>query len=86
MRSDSTRIHTCFLEAANDKVVVHDVLHEQTCTGWSMQVSSYSKLRLDPEEVCRIFTGAGLQASIGPGPRGQIRLIAENVRKETGAG
>lgn len=79
VRSDATRIHTCFLEAANDKVVVHDVLHEQTGAGWAMQVSSYSKLRLDPEEVCQIFTRAGLQASIAPGPRGQIRLIADKL-------
>lgn len=77
VRSDATRIHTCFLEAAADKVVVHDIVHEQTDAGWSMQVSSYTKLRLDPEEMCRIFTRAGLRASIGPGPRGQLRLIAD---------
>jgi SAM-dependent methyltransferase len=76
VRSDATRIHTCFLEAAGDKVVVHDILHEHARDGWSMQVSSYAKLRLDPEQVCRTFTRAGLRASIGPGPRGQLRLIA----------
>lgn len=77
VRSDATRIHTCFLEAADDKVVVHDIVHDQTGAGWSMQVSSYKKLRLDPEEMCRLFTRAGLRASIGPGPRGQLRLIAD---------
>lgn len=79
VRSDATRIHTCFLEAVEDKVVVHDILHEQGDAGWSMQVSSYTKVRLDPDEVRRIFTRAGLRSSIGPGPRGQLRLIAEKA-------
>lgn len=77
VRSDATRVHTCFLEAAGDKVVVHDIVHEQASAGWSMQVSSYAKLRLDPEQARRIFTRAGLQPSVAPGPRGMLRLIAD---------
>jgi SAM-dependent methyltransferase len=77
VRSDETRIHTCFLEAAGDKVVVHDILHEQAGAAWAMQVSSYEKLRLVPEDVRRLFALAGLRVSLGPGPRGMVRLVAD---------
>lgn len=77
VRSDATRIHTCFLEAAGDKVVVNDILHERVGPGWSMQVSSYEKVRVAPEDVGRMFARAGLRVALGPGPRGMVRLVAD---------
>lgn len=77
VRSDAQRIHTCFLEERGERVLVHDIVHENRQGQWSMQISSYAKLRLSPEAVRQEFSSSGLRASIGPGPRGMVRLIAE---------
>ncbi len=46
VRSDDSRIHTCFLEYFADHVQVYDLLHEKTDGGWKQSVSSYPKLIL----------------------------------------
>lgn len=51
VRSDSERIHTCFLEAMEERVRVHDIIHERVHDAWAMKVSSYQKLRLSSEAV-----------------------------------
>lgn len=78
VRSDAHRIHTCFLEEQDDRVLVHDIVHENRQGQWSMQVSSYAKLRLSPEAVRGIFSSSGLRALITRGPRGMVRLLAGN--------
>lgn len=77
VRSDASRIHTCFIEEAGDAVCVHDILHEKQDDKWSMRVSSYKKLRLAPESVREDFAEAGLAATVGAGPRGMVKLVAE---------
>jgi SAM-dependent methyltransferase len=47
VRSDENKIMTCFLEFENqDSVVVHDLVHMRQDSGWSLNKSSYRKLRL----------------------------------------
>ena len=77
VRSDANRIHTCFLEEQSDRVLVHDMLYEKQADRWSMQVSNYTKLRLSPAAVCRIFQSVGLTTSVVAGPRGMVRLTAD---------
>jgi SAM-dependent methyltransferase len=77
VRSDSNRIHTCFLEAMPTRVLVHDIIHERVQDGWSLKVSSYEKLRLSPETVVRAATQAGMYCRIEPGPRGMVKILAE---------
>jgi hypothetical protein len=76
VRSDPDQILTCFLEDLGATVQVHDVLHRRQGEGWSLQVSSYAKLKLDPAEVCTAFTRAGLGAHTVPGARGMVKLVA----------
>ncbi len=78
VRSDSQRIHTCFLEPAAERVIVHDIIHERCDTGWSQRVSSYAKLRLFPETVIQAAEGAGLSCRSGPGPRGMLTIVAHH--------
>ena len=59
VRSDDTRILTCFLEYHPEHVLVHDLLHECSAKGWSQRVSSYRKLRLDPDWVVGRLMSAG---------------------------
>jgi SAM-dependent methyltransferase len=76
VRSDSGRIHTCFLEELPEHVAVHDLIHERADTGWSMKVSSYRKLRLAPGAVRDALNAAGLETVIEPGPRGMVKITA----------
>jgi SAM-dependent methyltransferase len=77
VRSDNSRILTCFLEELPQHVRVHDILHELTPDGWGMKVSSYEKLRLRPDEVRTIFQSAGLRATLSQGARGMVQLVAD---------
>jgi SAM-dependent methyltransferase len=77
VRSDSERVHTCFLEAKRTRVQVHDIIHERVQDGWSMKVGSYQKLRLSPDTVVQAATGAGMSCRVDPGPRGMVKIIAE---------
>jgi len=76
VRSDADRILTCFLEYSDDAVAVHDILHERAGAQWTMQVSSYRKLRLPPGWVVSCLESQGLSVQREPGIGGMIRLIA----------
>lgn len=77
VRSDAERILTCFLEEADQHVVVHDVFHERRDAAWEMRASSYRKLRLSPTAVVDAATAAGLRCTVGDGPRGMVEVRAE---------
>jgi SAM-dependent methyltransferase len=81
VRSDSERIQTCFLEAMDERVRVHDIIHERVHDAWAMKVSSYEKLRLAPEAVLRAAEGVGLRCCIEPGPRGMVMVISESASR-----
>jgi SAM-dependent methyltransferase len=76
VRSDDSRIHTCFLEEGSTHMDVHDVIHERSGGTWRMQVSSYRKLRLSPEWVMAALRDAGLEPAMSQGPRGMIQVVA----------
>lgn len=62
VNGDSDRVMTCFLEYANqDVVVVHDLVHRREADGrWTLQKSSYPKLRLPADWVASALEDAGL--------------------------
>lgn len=76
VRSDDSRIFTCFLEYADDRVQVHDIIHERTGSVWDMKVSAYWKLRLDPAWVKQRLEDHGFVVTLGPGMSGMVRIIA----------
>jgi len=76
VRSDADRIHTCFLEEEPDRMLVHDIVHERHGGTWSMRVSRYPKLRLDPDVVVRTLERHGLEVARDPGPRGMVQIVA----------
>jgi hypothetical protein len=77
VRSDSDRIHMCFLEEQSEHVVVHDVLHERVDNDWTVKVSSYENLRLSPFAVNDALLEVGLKSSVSPGPRGMVKVVAD---------
>jgi SAM-dependent methyltransferase len=76
VRSDSNRILTCFLEAANERINVHDLIHERDQGQWRLKVSSYRKLRLPPSVVEKVLKQYGLKVQVAAAPRGMMRIVA----------
>ena len=76
VRSDEDRILTCFLEYSEDAVTVHDIRHERIGSQWTMQVSSYRKLRLSPDWIVRSLESQGLSVRREAGMAGMVRVIA----------
>jgi SAM-dependent methyltransferase len=60
VRSDESRVHTCFIEYETERVIVHDVVHTKTDSGWQTQVSAYPKLRLDLDLLIEVASRHGL--------------------------
>ena len=79
VRSDDTRILTCFLEYEDAIVRVHDILHERTTEGWQTRVSHYPKLRLSPQYLMGRLDANGFSVRREAGLNGMVRLVA---RKE----
>jgi len=76
VRQDDDRMLTCVLEYRDTTVIVHDLVHERTGSGWTLRVSHYPKLRLDPAWVCAALTSRGLAARREAGPAGLVRVVA----------
>jgi 2-polyprenyl-3-methyl-5-hydroxy-6-metoxy-1,4-benzoquinol methylase len=76
VRSDNTRLLTCFLEYESKSILVHDILHERTADGWAMRVSHYRKLRLAIGELLALMESAGFEVRREAGVRGLVRLVA----------
>jgi len=79
VRSDENRILTCFLEYGEDTVTVHDLLHERANGQWQQRVSSYRKLRLQPQWVAAKLAGLGLKVRAGTAPAGMTLVAATKV-------
>ncbi len=76
VRSDDTRILTCFLEYEPEVVLVHDILHQRTQEGWQTRVSHYRKLRLLPEPLIASLESHGFNVRREVGMQGMVRLVA----------
>ena len=76
VRSDEQRILTCFLEYSEDKVIVHDLLHQRENDHWCKHVSSYPKLRLAPEWVASLLINHGLEVRRDTSSGGMVRVVA----------
>jgi SAM-dependent methyltransferase len=75
VRSDGSRILTCFLEYGADRVTVHDLLHERENDRWRQRISSYLKLRLRPQSVVERLTKLGFVVRLDVGMSGMIRVM-----------
>lgn len=76
VRSDATRILTCFLEYQADRVTVHDLLHVHEDEGWRVHVGSYPKLRLDQASVLGDLETAGFSVEESTNRQGLITIVA----------
>lgn len=60
IRSSPDRIFTCFLEYRDDTVLVSDILQRRSGDGWTLEISSYVKLRLSMDWVADVLDAEGL--------------------------
>ncbi len=74
VRSDEGRIHVCFLEYQPGKILVHDIIHTRTDSGWQTTVSAYPKLRLSPDALITIAESNGLLLTHRATNRGMVHL------------
>jgi SAM-dependent methyltransferase len=79
VRSDDSRIFTCFLEYSPEWVTVHDLVHEKTPSGWQQKVSAYRKIRLDPAWVIAELHRLGLVMTHRSAARGMTILVAQKT-------
>jgi SAM-dependent methyltransferase len=76
VRSDDSRIFTCFLEYQEQYLEVHDLLYQKKFEQWSMQVSSYRKLRLAPHWVKNCLEAKNLTIVRDELINGMVCLVA----------
>jgi SAM-dependent methyltransferase len=76
VRSDSSRIFTCFLEYETDTVKVHDLVYTKTDEAWQFAGSYYRKLRLSQDWVAEQIERAGFAGLESSVANGLVTLIA----------
>jgi len=59
VKADDSRMLTCLLEYSTETVQVTDLVWERQTEGWRQSVSSYRKLRLDPDWVRNVLEQLG---------------------------
>lgn len=71
-------------EYGQNTVIVLDILHTRTVSGWEMSVSTYPKIRFDPAWAATELERLGLQVCRAPGQRGMVRDVAQKSGQSEG--
>lgn len=77
VRSDHTKIHTCFLEYFDEHVQIYDLLHVKENQQWIQKVSSYPKLILPISLIKSFMNKAGFSVICEEEINRMLYLIAE---------
>jgi len=85
IRSHNDRIMTCFLEYTDaETVVVHDLVHTRDRNNWTLNKSSYRKLRLGSEWIAQELSAAGFVLEF-QGSAGRLLEIVARKPEHSGA-
>ncbi|MBL8892808.1 MAG: class I SAM-dependent methyltransferase [Planctomycetaceae bacterium] len=79
VRSDESRIHTCFLEYRVDTVVVHDIIYNCVDSVWQMSVGDYTKIRLEPSKLISHVESNGFSLVHNSTDRGMIYVVFKRL-------
>jgi len=79
VRADERRIMTCCLDHEGARVLVTDLLHERSDSGWSLRASSYRKLCLSQRQVAASLRLSGLQVEEPSANPAWIDVIATKL-------
>jgi ubiquinone/menaquinone biosynthesis C-methylase UbiE len=72
VRSDETRILTCFLEDRENKVRVTDLFHELSDGKWNLYKSSYHKLKIPLQFIEESMSASGFEVRVNRLPSGML--------------
>jgi SAM-dependent methyltransferase len=76
VRSDESKILTCFLEYHKEVVEVYDLLYQKEGEQWVLNASSYPKLRLNKEWVSERLGEIGLTVLSNDLANGMVSIVA----------
>lgn len=76
LRSEPTRIFTCYLEYEPEYVKVHDLIYEQVNNQWHLNKSFYRKCRVPFEWTQEALRQAGFALPLATLDKGLITIIA----------
>ncbi len=76
VRSDATRIFTCFLEYETQHVKVHDIVYEKINDQWKMKKSAFRKLRIAPQGLNEILVRLGYKVAPVDIQMGMVTIVA----------
>jgi hypothetical protein len=79
VRSDESRILTCFLEYFPNHVMVHDILHERLSDEWIQKVSSYPKLRLSESSLTNMLERYNITILSTERISGMVYLVGQKI-------
>ncbi len=79
VRSDDSKILTCFLEYHQEFVEVHDLLHYKEGTQWAFKATSYRKLRLDKNWLIKQMGELGLVVTQDTFNGGMVNIAAKKI-------
>ena len=79
VRSDETRILTCFLEYFPSYVMVHDILHEWQSGKWIQKVSCYPKLRLSESVVTNALERHNIKMLSAERISGMLYMVGQKI-------
>jgi len=79
VRSDETRILTCYLEYFPDHVMVHDILQEWQSGKWIQKVSCYPKLRLSESYITEAFERNNIKVLSTQRLSGMLYLVGQKI-------
>ena len=77
VRSDATRILTCFLEYHDGYVMVNDLLYESEDGQWKFSASAYKKLRLGLNQLVGMMVKVGFRIKGVNDRSGVMHVVAE---------
>ncbi|MCP4133561.1 MAG: methyltransferase domain-containing protein [bacterium] len=75
VRSDDTKIFTCFLEYHSDYLTVYDIVNEKENNQWEQKISSYKKIKISEEKIKSILRENGFGIDFFNKDKGLITII-----------
>ena len=76
LRSEPTRIFTCYLEYEPDHVNVHDLVYERVDNRWHLNKSFYRKCRVPFAWTKETLLAAGFDLALATSENGLVTIIA----------
>lgn len=77
VKNDENRILTCCLDYTEDKVQVTDLLYTRQGGSWQQRVSSYNKVRVNPDQITQIVESSGLKILFTDTVNRMVTIIAQ---------